>query len=68
VSCGKAYFRPKDEVLNRLEGYGLENASMLCNGAQLILGVDMCIECNPQGIVDYVNSEDFAIEMGACVQ
>jgi hypothetical protein len=68
VSCGKSYFRPKEAVLSRLESYGLENASMLCDGVQLILGIDMCIECNPQGIIDYVNSEEFAIEMGACAR
>jgi len=54
MSCGKSYFRPKESVIGRLEASGLENASLLRDGMQLILGIDMCIECNPQGILDYV--------------
>jgi hypothetical protein len=65
VNCGKAYFRPKDMVLNRLHGYGLENAILLCNGAQLIMGIDICIDCDPQGIMEYVQSgnADFDLEL-----
>ena len=66
VSCGKTYFRPKEAVVSRLEGYGLENAALLCEGTQLIMGIDMCIECNPQGIVDYVKSGQFDMEVEAC--
>ena len=56
VNCGKTYFRPKDLVLNRLQNDGLENADMLCNGAQLIMGIEICIDCDPQGILEYVQS------------
>jgi hypothetical protein len=66
VGCGKTYFRSKESVLSRLESYGLENAELLCDGAQLIMGIDMCIDCNPQGIVDYVNSGQFDMEVEAC--
>lgn len=62
VSCGKSYFRPKKAVLSRLEGYGLANASVLCDGIQLIMGIDICIECDPQGIVEYVNNEYTELE------
>jgi hypothetical protein len=60
TNCGKAYFRPKKLVLNKLENSGLENASVLCDGMQLIMGIEICIECNPQGIVEYVNAGNAA--------
>jgi len=56
VNCGKAYFRPKDMVRSRLQDYGLENAALLCDGAQLIMGIEICIDCDPQGILEYVQS------------
>jgi len=66
INCGKAYFRPKDLVLNRLQGYGLENADILCNGAQLIMGTDICIDCDPQGILEYVQSGSDDLEVELC--
>ncbi|MEW6600367.1 MAG: hypothetical protein AB1499_05305 [Nitrospirota bacterium] len=55
MGCGKAYFRPKESVIGRLKASGMGNASLLRDGMQLIVGIDMCIECNPQGILEYVN-------------
>ncbi|MBI5409544.1 MAG: hypothetical protein HZA14_09295 [Nitrospirae bacterium] len=55
MGCGRSYFRPKKEVLSRLEKYGVENASLLLEGLQLIQGIDICIACDPAGIVEYVN-------------
>lgn len=58
MNCGKSYSRPKDELISRLRGSGLENASMLRDSMQLIMGIDMCIECNPKGIIEYVCGEE----------
>ncbi len=68
IGCGKTYFRSKKTVLNRLENSGLENASLLCEGMQLIMGVDMCIECNPEGILKYVNDGKAELEMASCME
>jgi len=66
VNCGKAYFRPKDQVLDRLESYGLENATLLCNGTQLIMGIEICIDCDPQGILEYVQSGSADLDVELC--
>jgi hypothetical protein len=66
VNCGKAYFRPKEQVLDRLEGYGLENATLLCNGTQLIMGIEICIDCDPQGILEYVQSGTADLDVELC--
>ncbi len=66
MGCGKSYFKPKKLVIDKLENSGLENASLLCEGMQLIMGIDMCIECNPKGILEYVNARNAELEMEAC--
>ncbi len=66
VNCGKTYFRTKDLVLNRLHDYGLENATVLCDGAQLIMGIDICIDCDPQGILEYVQSGSEELDAELC--
>ena len=43
-------------MLARLEHSGLQNASLLGEGTQLFLGIDMCIVCNPSGIVEYLKA------------
>lgn len=66
IHCGKSYFRSKEQVIGRLKGYGMEHAALLCNGAQLILGIDMCIACNPEGIVRYVQSTEQQLDPEPC--
>jgi hypothetical protein len=66
VNCGRTYFRTKDLVLNRLQGYGLKNATVLCDGAQLIMGIDICIDCDPQGILEYVQSGSEELDAELC--
>ncbi len=66
VNCGKAYFRPKDMVRSRLENDGLEKAALLCDGAQLIMGIEICIDCDPQGILEYVQSETADLDVELC--
>jgi len=40
-------------VINSLRDQGLKKAYMLCEGMQIIQGVDICISCDPQGILEY---------------
>jgi len=66
MNCGKAYFRPKETVISRLKAGGMSNASLLHDGMQLIMGIDMCIDCNPEGILKYVYGEESSLEVGVC--
>jgi len=59
--CGKTYERPKDEVLKRLEDYGVDNACLMCSGAHLLFGIEECIECDPQGILDHIYADDMEV-------
>lgn len=69
MNCGKSYFRPKEAMMRRLEAGGMGNASSLRDNVQLIMGIEMCVECNPQGIVDYVNKEESAKKYaGVCTE
>jgi len=66
INCGQVYFRPKRVIIERLKNTGIGNAIRLCEGMQLIFGIDMCIECNPEGIVEYVYGSDHVMEVEAC--
>lgn len=62
MSCGKVYLRPKKMLIERTKNFELKKAYMLCEDMQIIQGIDMCISCDPQGIVNYMNSEKTAME------
>ncbi len=54
MNCGKVYLRPKALVLKRIGNPGMKKAYTLCMDMQIIQGIDMCIECDPEGIVNYM--------------
>jgi hypothetical protein len=54
TNCGKSHSRPKKLVLSRLAFSGIKNAQLLGEGIPLIQGIDICIECDPEGIREYV--------------
>ena len=53
MSCGSVFIRPKSVVINGLSG-ALRRAYEFCENEQIIQGIDMCIECSPEEIVEYV--------------
>jgi hypothetical protein len=53
MNCGTVHKRHKKAVINSLRDQGLKKAYMLCEGMQIIQGVDICISCDPQGILEY---------------
>jgi hypothetical protein len=53
LNCGRPYFRLKNLVMNRMCGYGLREARFLYE-TPLIQGIDFCVVCNPEFIVEYV--------------
>ncbi len=54
AQCGNVYIRPKSLVLKRLRDPGLREAYRQCEDLQIIQGIDQCIECAPEEIVEYV--------------
>lgn len=54
MSCGRSYFRPKSTVLERLKDPELLRAYEACADMQLIQGIDMCIECDPESVIEHV--------------
>ncbi len=62
MSCGKVYLRPKKMVIERMKNLELKKAYMLCEDMQIIQGIDMCISCDPEGIMNYMDSQKTAME------
>jgi len=62
MSCGKVYLRPKKMVIERMKDRELKKAYMLCEDMQVIQGIDMCISCDPEGIMNYMDSQKTAME------
>ena len=49
--------RPKELVINRVQDPELKRAYMLCKDMQIIQGIDMCIECDPERIAEYMEMQ-----------
>lgn len=62
MSCGEIYLRPKRSVINRVKDHELKRAYMLCEDLQIIQGIDMCIACNPELIVEYMADQQAPME------
>ncbi len=60
MSCGQVYLRPKRLVIDRLKDLELKRAYMICEDMQLIQGIDMCIACDPEGIMNYMDAQNMA--------
>jgi hypothetical protein len=56
MNCGKVYLRPKALVIKNIENAEMKRAYLLCEDMQIIQGIDMCIECDPQGIMNYLRT------------
>jgi hypothetical protein len=54
LNCGKVHIRPKALVIERIGDNELKKAYLLCQDVQIIQGIDMCIECDPQGIINFM--------------
>lgn len=57
MNCGKVYLRNKKLVLARMKNNELRRAYLLCMDMQIIQGIDMCIDCDPEGILFYMDIE-----------
>ena len=54
MGCHNVYIRPKSIVLQRLSESHLRKAYEVCENLQIIQGLDRCIECDPEGIMEAV--------------
>lgn len=54
ISCGKSYIKPKQLVISKVKDRELKKAYMLCQDLQIIQGIDTCIFCHPERIIDYM--------------
>jgi hypothetical protein len=62
ITCGKAYIKPKDLVINKVKDHELKKAYMLCQDLQIIPGIATCIACHPERIIDYMELQYAEIE------
>jgi len=62
MSCGKVYLRPKKLVMEKLNSFELRQAYAQCEDMQIIQGIDICVECDPAGIFDYMEAQKTAME------
>ncbi len=65
MHCGSVFIRPKSLVLRRLAGE-LKRAYALLEHEQIVQGIDMCIECSPEGVVEYVTAAKGGKNRGQC--
>jgi hypothetical protein len=61
LNCGRSYIRPKDLVIGRINDYEVKRNYLLLKQIEVIIGIDMCIGCNPEGIVNYVKKVKMAV-------
>ena len=66
MHCGNVYIRPKLLVLKRLSDPKLKHAYLQCADEQIIQGIDVCIECEPDAIMQYVGTANSAKNDGHC--
>lgn len=66
MHCGSVHIRPKSLVLKRLRDPEIKRAYLLCEDLQLIQGIDRCVECDPEEIVEFVTAAKCAKGSGHC--
>jgi hypothetical protein len=52
MHCGSVFIRPKSLVLARLRDPEMKHALFQCKDEQIIQGIDMCVECDPEDIME----------------
>ena len=61
IGCGKVYLRPKKLVIERTLDPELKSAFILCEDMQMIQGIDMCVSCDVEGIMNYMDAQKTAV-------
>lgn len=66
MHCGSVFIRPKSLVLGRLTDPVLKRAYQQCEDMQIIQGIDLCVECDPGGVVEVATAAKCARRGGHC--
>jgi len=66
LGCANVYIRPKSLILARLRDPELRKAYHACADLQIIQGIDRCIECDPDAIVEHVADAHGVRSGGSC--
>lgn len=66
VNCGNVYIRPKALTIERLADPVLKEAYRQCENLQIIQGIDQCVECAPEEIVECVAAAKSEKSGGHC--
>jgi hypothetical protein len=62
LNCGRVYLRSKALMVKRAKNPALEQVFTLFEHRPLIQGIDICIECDPQGILAFMKPASMASE------
>jgi hypothetical protein len=57
MNCSRVYIYPKKVLLKRLKDKNLLLAYAQCEDMQIIQGLDMCVQCDPEGIFNYMDMQ-----------
>jgi hypothetical protein len=60
MNCGKVYLRPKRMLIEKMSNFELKQAYTQCEDMQIIQGLDICVECDPEGILNYMDVQTTA--------
>jgi len=55
MRCGKVHKRSKEMWIKRVTDLKLKEAYIACRDHQIIQGIEMCVECDPDGILKYMD-------------
>lgn len=66
MKCSNVYIRPKSVVLKRLTDARLKEAYHVCEDLQIIQGLDCCIECDPETIMNVMAAAKSGKAGGHC--
>ena len=62
LTCEKTYVQPKQLVITRIKDLELKKAYMLFEEMVFIQGIDMCMTCSPELILDYAEMHEEVME------
>jgi hypothetical protein len=66
MHCGNVYIMPKLLVLKRITDPMHKLAYQQCEDKQIIQGIDVCVECAPDTIMQYVGAAKSEQHDGHC--
>ena len=53
MSCGTVHMKAKERMISRMDRSGLKDAYIACRDLQIIQGIEFCVDCCPEKILEY---------------